>query len=122
MKKLAVVLFIVLCAAFAQAKEKPNPADYAIKMHISAAHFQLNPLAIGGDTLYVDATLDGKKFQLAGRAPYIQNNSVLILPGDYPAKLIKDVHNADGTRIHREYELLQSDGTTWDCMTTGVSE
>jgi len=122
MKKFTVVLFLVLCSAFAQAKEKPNPADFTIKVHISAAHFLLNPTYSSLPILYADATLNGKKLQLAGTAAKIQGNIVLIAPGDYPARLTKDVHNTDGTAIHQEYELPLSDGITWNCVISGISE
>lgn len=120
MKKLAVVLFLVFCSAFAQAKGKPNPADFTVKVHISAAHFVVYPSTTY--MLYADVTLNGKKLQLAGRAALIQSNYLLITPGDYQARLIKDVHNTDGTAIHQEYELLLTDGIVWDCVVSGTSE
>jgi hypothetical protein len=120
MKTFTLVLFVVLCSAFTQAKEKPNPADFTVKVHISAAHFVVYPSTTY--MLYADAILNGRKLQLAGRAALIQSNYLLITPGDYPARLIKDVHNTDGTAIHQEYELLLTDGITWDCVISGVSE
>jgi hypothetical protein len=120
MRKLTIVLLLVFCSAFAHARQKPNPADFTIKVHISATHFLVSPSTTY--MLYADAILNGKKLQLAGRAALIQNNYLLIAPGDYPVRLIKDVHNSDGTAIHQEYELLLTDGITWDCVVSGVSE
>jgi hypothetical protein len=129
MKKLAVVLFVVLCSAFAQAEEKPNPADFTSKLHISAssiANLYSNELPV----MSAEATLNGRKIELSGFAVLLNNNgqtksgnnAMLITPGDYAARLTKDVHNSDLTAIHQEYDLLLTDGIIWHCMISGVSE
>jgi hypothetical protein len=136
MKKFVAFLFLVLCSApliygqvtrFGQAKVKPNPADYTIKVHISATHIRhycsgFRDQVNCDDGLYADAILNGKKFELSGSSEIAINRRVLIVPGDYPARLTKDVHNADSTAVHQEYDLLLSDGTIWKCETSGISE
>jgi hypothetical protein len=47
---------------------------------------------------------------------------MLIAPGDYPVKLLKDVHNSDSTLFNQQYDLLLRDNLVWHCFTTGVSE
>ena len=123
MRKTVAVLFLLFCAASLHAKDKPNPADYTIKVHISASH--IDPPTIGRAANYADATLDGKKLQLSGDAVNIGgrvDRFALIIPGDYMARLKKDFHNADSTAIHQEYDVLLSDGTVWHCMISGISE
>jgi hypothetical protein len=120
MKKIVAIFLLLLCATTLQAKDKLNPADFTIKVHISATHMQLNtPL---GDVLYADAILNGKKVELAGTAVLIKNGYALIIPGDYTARLTKDNRNENGTLIRREYEVFLSDGTSWGCVISGISE
>jgi hypothetical protein len=129
MKKFTVVLFLVLCSAFVRAEEKPNPADFTVKVHISASsipNFDLNELTV----MSAEATLNGRKIKLSGRAVLLNNNgqtkfasnAMLIAPGDYQARLVKDVHNSDSTAIHQEYDLLLTDGVVWHCTISGISE
>ena len=75
-----------------------------------------------GQALYADAILNGKKLELQGNPIGIQRSWALIIPGDYPARLTKDIHNADSTAIFQEYEILLPDGTVWPCVSSGVSE
>ncbi len=129
MKKFTVALFLVLCSAFAQAEEKPNPADFTVKVHISASsipNLYSNELPV----MSAEAILNGRKIELSGLAVLLNNNgqiksgnnAMLIVPGDYQARLLKDVHNSDSTAIHQEYDLLLTDGIVWHCMISGVSE
>ena len=123
MKKFVAVLFLLVCATSMQAKDKPTPADYTIKVHISASH--IDPPTYGLVVNYADATLNGKKLQLTGVAVKIGgkvDRYALIIPGDYLARLTNDFHNADSTAIYLEFDVLLSDGTVWHCMVTGISE
>jgi len=118
MKKLAAVLFLVLFSASAQSADKNN-SDYPIKVHISASHILPDPGTV--DLLYADATIKGKKVELAGHL-IVHGQYLLIVPGDYLARQSKDIHNADSTAIHQEYEVLLTDGTVWHCMLSAISE
>jgi hypothetical protein len=136
MRKFVAVLFVLLCSTpliygqktrFGQTPEKPDPADYAIKVHISATHLRNICIQPGASVtcsigLYADAVLNGKKLELSGSAVFLQKQSVLIIPGDYSARLTKDLHNADSTAIRQEYDVLLPDGTVWKCFTSGISE
>jgi hypothetical protein len=131
MKKMAVVLFLGLCSTaiygqktrFGQIKDDPNPADYTAKVHISASHLETNCAnGLCNNVLYADAVLSGKKMQLSGIAVTVSKTLMLIAPGDYPVKLLKDVHNSDSTLFNQQYDLLLRDNLVWHCFTTGVSE
>jgi hypothetical protein len=123
MKKFVAVLFLMLCSTLTWSADKPNPADYTVKVHISASHLK----TVCGDglcsnLLYADAVLNGKKIELSGNDPIVKKTLMLIAPGDYPVKLTKDNHNSDGTLFSQEYDLLLPDGTVWHCYTSGISE
>lgn len=142
MRKFVAVLFLMLCftsliygqkTRYGQHPEEPktpkvpnasnmpNPADSTIKVHISATHLRSNT------EFYADVILNGKKIELSGNAVTVKKHSAtinygLIIPGDYQARLTKDLHNADGTIIRQEYDLLLPDGTIWHCVTSGIYE
>ncbi|MGO9775385.1 MAG: hypothetical protein ACLPM3_02230 [Terracidiphilus sp.] len=132
MKKFVAVLFILLCSTslvygqktrFGQVTEKPNPADYSIKVHITASHLKTE--CINGtcnNILYADTILNGKKIEIMGIAVVIKKALMLIRPSDYQVKLTKDNHNSDSTLFGQEYDLLLPDNTVWHCYTTGISE
>jgi hypothetical protein len=132
MRPVVAALFLVVCTTsliygqktrFGEATVPPNPADYTLKVHIAAAHLKTE-CANGfcSNVLYADATLNGKKLELSGVAVMVKKTLMLIAPGDYPAKLVKDVHNTDGTLFDQEYDLLLPDNIVWQCYTTGISE
>src|SRR5450432_807837 len=106
-KTLAVV--ILLFSAFAWAGSNPNPTDYSLNVHVSSSRNAER------NSLRLMATIDGKKIELSGFGP------VLLIPGDYKAKLIRDVHkNAyDSFQI---YEFLFSDGKTRKYFLVGITE
>src|ERR1017187_5070873 len=113
MKKFVAVFCLLLCAATLQAKEKPNPADFNIKIHISASENTPNP----GFPITVDAVLNGKKVKLGGGANPGHSSSSwsVINPGDYQIRLKKDESEKDGSIIRQRYELLLPNGDTWGC-------
>ncbi len=136
MKKFVAVLFLMFCASsliygqktrYGQAPETPKTTaaggtnDNLIKVHIFATHIR-NFCDKCIDQLLADALLNGKKIELTGFAKNISGRSVLIIPGDYHARLTKDLHNSDSTEIRQEFDLLLPDGTVWKCFTSGISE
>jgi hypothetical protein len=132
MKKLLVVLFLIHCvpsslygqkSRFGQSAEKPNAADYTVMVHISASHLKTE--CVNGNCsnlLYADAVLNGKKVKLSGEAVIVKKTLMLISPGNYTAKLAKDIHNSDSSLFNQEYYLLLPDNTVWHCFTAGISE
>jgi hypothetical protein len=123
MKIFVAVLFVALCTAFARGGETPNPADYTIKVHISGSHLETSCVnGLCSNLLYADSILNGKKIQLSGNAVIVKKTLMLIDPGDYMVKLLKDEHNSNGSLFNQEYDLLLPDNIVWHCFTTGVSE
>jgi len=123
MKTFVATLFLVLYSTFAQATEPPNPADYTLKVHVSASRLRTECAnGICSNVLYTDTTLNGKKIELSGVGVIVKKTLMLIAPGDYPAKLLKDVHNTNGTLFNQQYDLLLPDNIVWHCYTTGISE
>jgi|WetSurMetagenome_2_1015567.scaffolds.fasta_scaffold100767_2 hypothetical protein len=136
MRRFSAILLLLLCCSpfvygqktrFGQVTEKPSQSDYTIKVHLSATQIRHYCKGFGdgvscGEGLYAETILNGKKIELSGSSRIAKNNHTLIVPGDYPARLTKDIHNADSTTISQEYDLLLSDGTVWHCVTTGISE
>jgi hypothetical protein len=136
MRKYAAILLLLFCFSpfvsgqktrYGQTQAKPNPSDYPINVHFSATHirnicFQPGDRVSCDIELYADAVLNGKKLELSGVMVTFQKARVLVVPGDYPAKLLIDIHNSDSTLFIQEYDLLLPDNIVWKCSTTGVSE
>jgi len=136
MRKFDLALCMLLCTTplinaqktrYGQTPDKPNPADYPVKVHISATHRRqfctgnYNTITCG-EGLYADAIVNGKKIELGGTNVIFKKSVMLIVPGDYQIKLSMDNNSADGTLFNQEYELLMPDGTVWKCFTSGISE
>ncbi len=118
MKKFIAVLCLLLCAATLQAKDKPNPADFPIKIHISASQISPSREAL---PFKVNAILNGEKVILGGNLVSGRLWPV-IRPGDYQIRLKKDDSEKDGSIIRQEYELLLPNGELWQCNIVGISE
>ena len=136
MRKFIVVVALLLCSTlsvygqktrFGQSLEKPNPADFSIKVHVSATHIQYycssdKDVYPECRRLFADVILNGRKLELSGATTIGKNKFVLFVPGDYKARLTKNVSDENGTVISQEYDVMLSDATTWHCVTTGISE
>ena len=132
MKRLFALSVLSLCSiALAQGKFRPgqypvnqNPADYTIKLHISATHFRacdtIGVNSACGEGLYVDASLDGKKVELFGAVD--KHQSLLVAPGDYFAMLPKKARDGGNAVLGQSYYVLLPDRTAWLCGITGFSE
>lgn len=100
MKTTMLAAFFLSCV-FAWAGGDPNPAEYAIDVHVTAsrmdANFQDQELSV---------VIDGKKYELQS-APIGR----LLATGDYKAKLIHDEHK-DGYDSVKVYEFLFPDKKT----------
>lgn len=110
-------------------QSSPLPAGPEIKLHISAAHIRercanvsLSPQIDCRNELYVDAVLNGKKVELVGPAKIYNHDSVVIVPGDYVARLKAEYHNADSSVVHQDYEVTLPKGAVWSASMTGMSE
>ena len=124
MKKLVATFFLLLCTTALQAKDKPNPADFNIKIHISAT--QIIPTQ-GFPSLVAETVLDGRKVKLAGDIPPPPHGihllrPAVIIPGDYQIRLKKDWTEQNSGTLNQEYELLLPNGVIWTCWIIGVTE
>jgi hypothetical protein len=132
MRAFVATLLLLACFApmnygqktrFGQKTEAPNPAEYTLKVHVSASRLKVECAnGICSNVLYADVILSGKKLTLYGNAVEVTKTLVLIAPGDYPMKLIKDVHNSDGSLLNQEYDMLLTDNIVWQSFTVGISE
>jgi hypothetical protein len=132
MKSLFALSILALCSiAAAQGKYRAgqypthqNPANYTIKVHISATRFRpCAVLAVNtncGEGLYADAMLDGKRFEIFGGVD--KRQSSLIVPGDYFAMLPKKPRYGGQAVVGQGYYVLLPDKSAWICSITGLSE
>jgi hypothetical protein len=136
MRKFIVVLVLILCFShlvhgqktrFGQSPEKPNPAEYSVKMHVSATHIRYycstdKDLYNECHRLFADVIVNGRRLEVSGATIIGKNKFALLVPGDYMARLTKDVNDETGAVINQEYDLLLSDSAIWHCVTTGIAE
>jgi hypothetical protein len=132
MRRLLALSILFLCSvASAQGKYRPgqypvnqNPANYTIKVHISATHFRpcTGPPRNGPctDGLFVNANLDGKNFEIFGAVD--KHQTALLVPGNYLAMLPKKPRSGGRPVLRQEYYLLLPDRSAWPCDITGISE
>ena len=104
---------LLLFSALAWAGAEPNPADYALTVHVSSARVN------GRGLIRLKVIIDGKKYELEG----LDAESSLLMPGDYKAKAVavkvKDVHTYD---VYGAYEFLFSDKKTRKYGVVGLTE
>ena len=112
MKHFASILTLFCIAAAAtsslHAADKPDPTQYTLAVHVSAATYAPNVLF-----QIITATIDGKHYQLQGptsSAKIYSHGNGLLNPGDYHAKLAKDEHKTSYESL-QEFEILMPDGT-----------
>jgi hypothetical protein len=136
MRIFVAALLLVLCSSslnygqktrFGQKTATPNPADFTLKVHISASHIRqvctgFRDQIYCNDRFDADAILNGRKLELSGTPISIEKHGAMIVPGDYSVRLTQDIHNADSSAIYQEYDLLLPDNTVWHCSTSGISE
>jgi hypothetical protein len=131
MKRQIFAIILISAASllvFGQSGQKAKAgADHPLTVHVSASRIQYNcPIASSGcssSDLYADVIVNGKKLELMGPTQIVRKvlPSVL-LPGDYPARIVSDTQAAGGSLARREYELVFADGTLWHALVTGITE
>jgi len=135
MRKLAVVIFLLLCTASSiygqkirfgqQPTPSTNPDDYTIKVHISGIHFRSWCAEDGSceEELYADAVINGQRIELKGALKsFRHDHQIRMLPGDYVAHLQRNAHQTGDTQLFQRYDLLMPDKTVWQTSVTGISE
>jgi hypothetical protein len=132
MKSLLALSMLFLCSTASpqgkyragQYPVKQNPADYTIKVHISAMRYR--PCVVPavntacGEGLYADAILNGKKFEIFGGVD--KHQSSLMAPGGYMAMLPKKPRYGGQAVVGQAYYVLLKDRSAWPCWITGLSE
>lgn len=131
--KISFILLIPFLCSIASAQGKyrfgqypasQNPNDYTINVHVSATRFRqcvtVDPNAPCYAGIYADAILNGKKVELFGGVK--KRQSLLIVPGDYRAMLLKKPPASGSEVLFQNYYMLLPDKTAWLCEITGFSE
>jgi hypothetical protein len=125
----AVPMLLLLCSTSLMHAQKyrygqvsANPADYTLKVHITSTHFRTCAWDAERciDHLYVDAILDGKKFEFSGIVD--KRQTLLITPGDYLAMLPKKPRDGGRPVLGQTYYVLLADRSGWPCNITGFYE
>lgn len=102
MRRIVIVAGLLApLSAFGFRADKPDPASYILKLHVSAAQYDPS-----GRYEIVSGVVGGKHYQLeASNSGY-----GLLNPGDYPAKLVSDKHKTSYESL-QIYQLLFPDGS-----------
>jgi hypothetical protein len=112
MRKIMLAV-LLLSSALSWAGAAPNPAEYALNVHVTSERFD------GRSPLRLKVIIDGKKYELQA----LDGETPLFALGDYKAKTVavkaKDVHPYD---IYGSYEVLFPDNKTRDFILVGITE
>lgn len=112
---------------FGQAPPKARAGvDYPIQLHITGVHIRPRCEESGirilcSDMLYVDAVLDGEKFELVGDVGTGHMSFYLPL-GDCKARLTAKNPGTLLNALGQGYELLLPDQSVWSGNISGYSE
>jgi hypothetical protein len=118
MKKLVLALLLLSAVCFAA--KKPNPADYPINLHVASSHMDVGN---AGWVESVTAIIGGKKYELmcSGRISPFEESYMILKPGDYKARLLKDKHPTEYQAI-QSYELLFPDNKVMEFNLVGMGD
>jgi hypothetical protein len=114
---LFAILVLLLLATFSFAGTKHNPADYNIDVHVSASHREAN----GGPRCFLNVTITGKQYELAGSCPRVDYDPMILALGDYKAKLVTDEHPSP-YQSYQVFEFLLPDDKTLKFEVVGLTE
>jgi hypothetical protein len=109
MKKLALALLLLQTGLLLAATDKPNPADFTVKVHVVSSGWQ----SIYGSNGYfqiLETVIDNQPVELG----YVETSAGILALGDYPARISPSIHgpkNRNSYDIYRGYDLLMPDGT-----------
>ena len=108
MKKTVLMLLLLQTALPLAAADKPNPADFTVKVHVISSG-TLWGAAVTDDVQVLETVIDKQVVELRAT-----NSSGLLALGDYPARLLAGFlqpKHPNGYDIYRAYDLLMPDGT-----------
>jgi hypothetical protein len=111
MKKMALMFLLLQTTLLLAAADKPNPADFPVKVHVvSSAATEICGGA--GPCAYIQVlvtVIDSQPIELQG------NSDGVLALGDYPARISSSIHarnkHPNSYDIYRGYDLLMPDGT-----------
>lgn len=128
MKRLLVVL-MMLCPMVVMGQTNPAAAtDFPLTVHVVASNIEPVAKNVTNSVREVDllnvlrVTIAGKKYVLAVAvygSLFGGTHPVLIVPGDYPARVTLDQAPHPG-QVRRTYELLLADGTAVKARLWGI--
>jgi hypothetical protein len=110
-----IIAFLLFCSALAWAV--PSAPEYNVNVHVSATRMVLE----GKSLAYhqnLSVIIDNKKYELES----IDATNVLLMLGDYKARLVKDHHGTGSYDSWRVYEFLFPDKRTRQFLVVGESE
>jgi hypothetical protein len=118
-----ILLLSVLLGAVSWAVAQSN--DYPINVHVRSSHWNMEPsLMDSRPVLRLQVVIEGKNVELAAPATLnanFQAGVTLLLPGDYKARLVQDVHKT-AYESSQAYEFLLPDKKTRKFVVVGLSE
>jgi hypothetical protein len=118
-----ILLFSILLSAFSWAVPQSN--DYPVNVHVRSSHWNMEPSLIDSHpVLRLQVVIEGKNVELAAPATLnanFQAGVTLLLPGDYKARLVQDVHKT-AYESSQAYEFLLPDKKTRKFVVVGLSE
>jgi hypothetical protein len=122
MGKTAFSVLVVLFGAFCWAA--PPADEYSVDVHVSSSCWEMDAAILGPQAVQrLKAVIGGKKYEL--EAPTTKGNLqagvTLLIPGDYKARLVQDVHKT-GYESSQAYEFLFPDKKTRKFAVVGLSE
>ena len=116
MKKMALMLLLLQTTLLLAAADKPNPADFSVKVHVVFSR-----AVLVGSYQQIEALIDGQRVELTGFSL-----GYLALC-DYSARVSLKVHgpkNPNSYDIYKGYDFLMPDGNvrTYHVTAVGQSE
>lgn len=98
----------------------PRPSDYPTTVHVYSTHWREWTSPALGSSLTIEAAIAGHRYELESWDKHSYKRQLLTL-GDYPGKLVQDVHKTS-YEFTQTWRLLMPDGSTWDFEVIGQTE
>jgi hypothetical protein len=115
MRKIALSVLLVGALSWGAADQD----QHSVNVHVVSSHWGTWPGSPAAQTLNI--IIDGKKYELEAAASANPWDMALLAPGDYKAKLVRDVHKT-AYESSQVYEFLFPDKKTRRFIVVGLSE